>query len=72
MSDTKGIADHNCAAKVLAALLDDGFTIVPNVEDANEGADKDPTHIYICIDMGESGVICIKRPRQGRPATIKV
>ena len=66
------MANTNCAASVMAALLNDGGTIVSEAE-ANAGAaDPKDKNVYICIDMGPSGIVCIKRPLQGKPMTIKI
>jgi len=65
------MADTNCAAKLMAALMNDGNGQIVTQAEANTGAaDPDDTNFYICIDMGSSGVICIRRPRTGKPATV--
>ena len=67
------MADSNCASKLMAALMNDGNGQIVTEAEANAGAaDPSNTNIYICIDMGSSGVICIRRPRQGIPVRVKL
>jgi len=65
------MTDANCAAKLMAALMNDGQGKIVSEAEAEAGAadPKDP-HFYICIDMGDSGVICIKRPSKNRPTRV--
>lgn len=72
MANAEKIADHNCAAKLMAALLEEGGKVVSSEAEAIEGAKNDPTHTYICIDMGASGVICIKVPKEGKPVRVRI
>lgn len=63
----------NCAANLMAALMNDGKGKIVTEAEANAGAaDPKDTDIYICIDMGGSGVICIRRPRQGVPVRVQL
>ena len=67
------MANTNCAASLMAALMNDGKGKIVSEAEAKAGsADPKDTSFYICIDMGDSGVICIRRPGQGEPVRIRM
>lgn len=66
------MANGNCAASILAALINDGGVIVSEAAANTGAANPSDTNIYVCIDLGTSGVVCIRRPKTGAPIRVKI